>query len=63
MTLIIAIALLLGWTITAAIFEGFFIADIAALIFGKLCVGAYVYHLLRGQYLFANATLPWIRSR
>jgi hypothetical protein len=63
MALVIAVALLLGWTITAAIFEGLFIAAIAALLFGRLCVGAYVYHLLRGEHSFANATLPWVRSR
>lgn len=63
MALIIGIALLQGWTTTAAIFDGLFIATIAALLFGRLCVGAYVYHLLRGEHSFANATLPWGGSR
>lgn len=63
MTLIVALALWQRWEVTAAIFEGLFVAAIAALLFGRFCVGAYVYHLLRGRRSFANATLPWVRSR
>ncbi len=33
-----------------------------ALIFGKFCLGSYVFHLLRGEAAFANRTLPWVRS-
>ena len=62
MTLIVALALSQGWTITAAVFEGLLLAAIAALLFGKLCVGAYVYHLVRGERSFANTTLPWVRQ-
>src|SRR6266702_1520464 len=29
---------------------------------GKFCLGAYVYHVLRGQKALANATLPWTRG-
>jgi hypothetical protein len=63
MALIIGVALLLGWTTMAAIFEVLFLVAVAALLFGRLCIGAYVYHLLCGKHSFANATLPWVRSR
>ena len=34
----------------------------AALLFGKFCLGAYVYHLLRGNVALANGTCPWSDS-
>ena len=57
--LIAALALVAGLRATAWIFEAFLVIAFAALLFGKFCVGAYVYHLLRGQRALANATLPW----
>lgn len=60
--LVAAIALQQGWTMTAWVFEAFLVVAFAALLFGKFCLGAYVYHVLRGQWTFANATLPWARS-
>jgi hypothetical protein len=60
--LVAAIALQQGWMVTAWVFEAFLVAAFAALLFGKFCLGAYVYHLLRGQWTFANATLPWARG-
>ena len=33
----------------------------SALLFGRFCLGAYVFHLLRGEAAFANSTLPWAR--
>jgi hypothetical protein len=59
--LLAAIALLEGWPVTAWVLEAFLVIAFAALLFGKFCLGAYVYHLLRGQSDFANATLPWAR--
>jgi hypothetical protein len=59
--LIVGIAILQGWTLTARIFEGFLVAAFSMLLFGKFCLGAYIYHLLRGEFSFANATLPWAR--
>jgi Domain of unknown function (DUF4395) len=63
MLMIIAGALLEGWTVTAWVFEALIVAAFAALLFGKFCLGAYIYHLLRGEFSFANATLPWARSQ
>src|SRR5580700_6626174 len=51
-------ALLAGW-----ILEAFLVIAFAALLFGKFCLGAYVYHLLRGKIAFANSTLPWARPQ
>jgi Domain of unknown function (DUF4395) len=58
-TLIAGICLIQGWTITAYVFEAFLVAAFSMLLFGKFCLGAYFYHLLRGEWAFANATLPW----
>jgi Domain of unknown function (DUF4395) len=60
-TLIAGISLLQGWNVPAWVFEAFLVAAFSALLFGKFCLGAYVYHLLRGEFAFAKATLPWAR--
>ena len=46
----------LAWLLQALLVVAF-----SALLFGRFCLGAYVYHLLRGRVAFANATLPWAR--
>ena len=43
-----------AWALQACLVVAF-----AALLFGKFCLGAYVYHLLKGRAAFANSTLPW----
>jgi hypothetical protein len=60
-TLAAAVCLWQGWTIAAWVFEAFLVVAFGALLFGKFCLGAYVYHLLRGEVRFANSTLPWTR--
>jgi hypothetical protein len=47
-----------AWAMEACLFVGF-----SALLFGKFCIGAYVFHVLKGRVAFANATLPWARPR
>ncbi len=59
--LAIGISLLLGWLAVAWILEGLLVAALAALIFGKFCLGSYIFHLLRHDGAFANRTLPWVR--
>jgi hypothetical protein len=54
-------ALSTGWMMTAWILEAFLLIAFASLLFGKFCLGAYIYHLLRGEIAFANSTLPWAR--
>lgn len=61
--LLAGLSLLLGWTVAAYVLEAFLVVAFAALLFGKFCLGAYVYHLLRGRVAFANATLPWAHPR
>jgi len=56
------VAVLRGWTLAAWILEGFLVAAFSALLFGKFCLGAWVFHLLRGEVAFANSTLPWARK-
>ena len=53
------LSLLRGWTAAAYVFEGLIAVAFAALLFGKFCLGAYVYHLLKGNVAFANGTCPW----
>jgi Domain of unknown function (DUF4395) len=55
------LSLLAGLSVLAWIFEAFLVVAFSALLFGKFCLGAYVFHLLRGEARFANSTLPWAR--
>jgi len=52
--------LLKRWGLAWAL-EGLLLAALAALIFGKFCLGSYVFHLVGGETAFANRTLPWVR--
>jgi hypothetical protein len=61
-TLGIGLFLFLGWQVTAWVLEGFLVVALGALIFGKFCLGSYIYHLLQGNARFANRTLPWVRD-
>jgi hypothetical protein len=55
-------SLLRGWTAASYAFQGLIAVAFAALLFGKFCLGAYVYHLLKGNVAFANGTCPWSGS-
>ena len=57
--LAIGALLLLQLGTAALVFQALLLAALAALIFGRFCLGAYVYHLLKGRVAFANSTLPW----
>lgn len=61
--LIIGLALLQGWMLTAYACEVLVVVALSVLLFGKFCLGAYMYHLLRGETSFANSTLPWAKGR
>jgi hypothetical protein len=56
------LALWLGWQTTAYVLEVFLVGAFALLLGGKFCLGAYLYHLLRGRADFANATCPWSKG-
>ena len=53
------LTLLQGWRTASYVFQGLLAVAFAALLFGKFCMGAYVYHLLKGNVAFANGTCPW----
>ncbi|HKW15451.1 MAG TPA: DUF4395 family protein [Candidatus Krumholzibacteria bacterium] len=44
----------LAWTLQLIV-----LFVLALLIFGRLCVGAYLYHLITGKRALANKSLPW----
>ena len=60
--LVVGLALSFGGHTTAYVFEGFLVVAFAALLGGKFCAGAYIYHVRRGQVDLANATCPWSKG-
>ncbi|HKK01303.1 MAG TPA: DUF4395 family protein, partial [Desulfuromonadales bacterium] len=58
-TLAVGVLLLGGWLFAAWIIQGLLIAALAALIFGRFCLGSYLFYLFSGKIDFANRTLPW----
>lgn len=56
-----ALTLLAGWTVASWVVQAMLVAAFSLLIFGRFCLGAYAFHLLRGEAAFANRTLPWAR--
>lgn len=54
-----ALALVQGAFVPAWVLQALLVVAFSALLFGRFCLGAYVYHLLRGRVAFANSTLPW----
>lgn len=59
--LAISISLYAGWRIAAWTLEGMLVMALSALLFGKFCLGSYIFHLLRHDAEFAKRTLPWVR--
>ena len=55
----VGLCLLAGWLLAAWILQVLLVTALSALIFGRFCLGSYVYFLLRGNSRFANRTLPW----
>jgi hypothetical protein len=56
------VALILGWRAAAIILEAFLVLAIGSLVFGSLCIGSAVYHLLAGRAAFVRRTMPWARG-
>ena len=54
-----ALTLFLGWNGFSWLLQGFIAVAFAALLFGKFCVGAFIYHYITGNAQFANTTCPW----
>jgi hypothetical protein len=55
----LGVALARGWTVAAWIFGGLLAVALLALIFGRFCLGSFLFHLLSGRARFALRTLPW----
>ena len=53
------VLLLMGLTTASWIVQALLVAAFSLLLFARFCLGAYVFHLLRGEFAFANSTLPW----
>ena len=59
LSLLVATLLTVGQKLAAIVVEVLFLGAIAALVFGGLCFGSYVFHLLKGRKTFAHRTMPW----
>jgi hypothetical protein len=57
--LAIGVLLLLRPGTAALVLQVLLLSALAALIFGRFCLGSFLYHLLRGRSEFAIGTLPW----
>jgi hypothetical protein len=57
--LCIGMLLLFHPGVAALVLQILFFAALVALVFGRFCLGSFLYHLLRGRFEFAIATLPW----
>ncbi len=57
--LAIGVLLFLGMSAAAVVFQALLLAALAALLFGRFCLGSFVYHLLSGNSELAISTLPW----
>jgi len=57
--LAIGMLLLIRLGTAALVVQVMLLAALAALIFGRFCLGSFLYHLLRGRSDFAIGTLPW----
>jgi len=60
--LAIGLSLLFGWHTLAWAVEAILVVALGALIFGRFCLGSYLFLIFTGQRGFANRTLPWSRT-
>lgn len=60
--LAIGLSLLSGWSTLVWALEALLLAALGALIFGRFCLGSYLFLLFTRQSGFANRTLPWTHT-
>ena len=53
------LTLLAGWHVASWILQAMLVAAFSMLVFGKFCLGAYVFPRPARRIAFANRTLPW----
>lgn len=61
-TALIAITLLSGSVELAWVLEAILFLALGALIFGRFCLGSYLYYLLRGDKELVANSMPWSRT-
>jgi hypothetical protein len=57
-----ALALLAGQGALAWVLQAMLVVAFSALLFGRFCLGAYIFQVLKGRVAFANSTLPWAKG-
>jgi len=60
-TLGVGLSLRFGSQPLALLFEAGVVMALTMLLVGRLCLGSYLFYVVRGQAAFANRTLPWAR--
>jgi len=60
-TLAIGAGLLAGWTTLAWVLQAMLLLALGALVFGRFCLGSYLFFVMTGRSAFARQTLPWSR--
>jgi Domain of unknown function (DUF4395) len=61
-TLGVGLSLWFEFRPAALLFEVTVVTALTMLLVGRLCLGSYLSHVLRGQTVFANRTLPCARD-
>ncbi len=61
--LAIGLSLLAGLTLLSWVLEALLLGALGALIFGRFCLGSYLFLIFTGEFEFANRTLPWARLK
>jgi hypothetical protein len=59
--LAVGLSLLSDWRTVAWVIEALLVLALGALIFGRFCLGSYLFLIFTGHVGFANRTLPWAR--
>ena len=57
------LTLVAGWSVASWALQAMLVAAFSLLMFARFCLGAYAFHVLRGEVAFANRTLPWARGQ
>jgi hypothetical protein len=57
--LAIGTSLVRGWAVVAYTLEAMMVLALSALLFGRFCLGSFIFYVLRGRADFARRTAPW----
>ncbi len=61
--LAIGLSLISGLSFLSWTLEALLLGALGALIFGRFCLGSYLFLIFTGEFHFANRTLPWGRLK